>query len=478
MTNYIATLADGNTIEYLPEMIGEGGMKQVYFTKDKQSVICFYKDQSLGKDPNRLERLNAILGKYNPTISQPYFDHLFCWVKGIVIQPKLGVLTALYPPNFFFQTGFCQGKEKEGSWFVSSKLRNMLPDTEKGQWLNYFSACILLARGIRRLHQAGLAHSDLSNRNVLIDPTNGRCLIIDIDSLVVPQLFAPDVLGTRGYIAPEVLTTAQLPLNDPKRQHPSALSDQHALAVLIYQYLFGRHPLEGPKVNSTASAEEDDFLSMGQKALFIEHPVDHSNRSENIVLPYTTFGSCLSKLFERAFINGLHSPNERPAAIEWEKALAKTWDILFPCQNPQCSHHWFVFDHQSPVKCPFCGTRQKGTFPLLSLRSSRRQGQWMLDGYIVVYHNLYLYEWHVFDHLFPCENSDKTPQAYCVIYEGKWLLINQSLTSLTSPSGNKVAIAPAPNLPGQAIELKDGVQFRLSQEEHGRLVEVQMINCG
>jgi serine/threonine protein kinase len=476
--NYIATLADGRTIEYLPEIIGEGAMKQVYFTKDKQSVICLYKDQSLGQEPNRLQRLEAILGKYNPTTSNPYFNNLFCWVTGIVIQPSLGVMTPAYPANFLFKEGIWTGKEKESTWFVRPKPRSLLPESEKGEWLNYLKICLLLARSVRRLHQAGLAHSDLSNKNVLINPISGQSLIIDIDSLVVPQLYAPDVLGTRGYIAPEVLATLHLPLNDPKRQHPSALTDQHALAVLIYQYLLGRHPLEGPKVNSTISAEEDDFLSMGAKALFIEHPSDHSNRPLNLTLPYTIFGSCLTKLFERAFIQGLHAPNERPAAIEWEKGLSKTWDLLFPCQNPKCSHHWFVFNQQLPLKCPFCGTQQRGSFPLLTLRSQPRSGQWMFDSSVVVYHNLSLFKWHAFNNIFPGENSDKTPQCYCVFHQGKWLLINQNLPSLTSPSGNKVAHAPAPNQPGQAIELKDGIRFHLAKEDHGRLVEVEMINLG
>ncbi|MEI2422567.1 lipopolysaccharide kinase InaA family protein, partial [Arthrospira platensis SPKY2] len=133
------------------------------------------------------------------------------------------------------------------------------------------------ARAVRRLHNAGLAHSDLSNKNVLIDPTSGECLIIDIDSLVVPQLFPPDVLGTRGYIAPEVLSTIHLPLNDPQRKHPSTATDQHALAVLLYQYLLGRHPLEGPRTYPATSAEEQERLEMGSKALFVEHPRDISN---------------------------------------------------------------------------------------------------------------------------------------------------------------------------------------------------------
>ena len=50
----------------------------------------------------------------------------------------------------------------------------------------------------------------LSNNNVLISPKDGNCIIIDIDSLVVPNMFPPEVIGTRGYIAPEVLATLSL----------------------------------------------------------------------------------------------------------------------------------------------------------------------------------------------------------------------------------------------------------------------------
>ena len=135
-----------------------------------------------------------------------------------------------------------------------------------------------MARAVRRLHLAGLAHSDLSSKNILIDPPGRRCSVIDIDSLVVPGVYAPDVLGTPGYIAPEVLATQHMPLGDRNRRLPSNLTDLYALAVLIYEYLLRRHPLRGPKVNGK-TAEEDELMSMGEKALYIEHPkVIASNR--------------------------------------------------------------------------------------------------------------------------------------------------------------------------------------------------------
>lgn len=467
-----AVLSDGQTLEYLPDLIGEGGMKDVYFTEDKTSVVCFFKDHAAGQDPQRISRLEAILGRYNPGLDPrtgSYWRELFCWPTAIVVQPRLGIVTPAYPSNYYFATGPFQGKEKEGRWFSSAKLRKMLPDAERGTWLNYLSLCIRMARAVRRLHQAGLAHSDLSPKNVLVDPSIGSAVVIDIDSLVVPQLYPPDVMGTPGYIAPEVLSTATYPLDDPRRISPSASTDQHALAVLIYEYLLYRHPLRGKKVNSRVSSEEDEFLSMGAKALFVEHPTDRSNPSTgDMSVLCSALGPDLHKLFMRAFVDGLHAPNLRPAAIEWERGLIKTWQMIHPCQNPACTHRWFVFDESNP-KCPFCNTRLRGTIPVLKLRKESRPGQWTQDATLVLYNNASLFKWHVFDNVFPGEAADRAPQAYCVFHEGQWLLVNQQLDSLTSPGGNRV-----PH--GQAVLLREGAQIRLAQEGHGRIAEVHMVS--
>ncbi|OQY54608.1 MAG: serine/threonine protein kinase [Candidatus Parabeggiatoa sp. nov. 2] len=464
-----AQLENGRLIEYLPEMIGEGTMKQVYFSKDKEFVLCFYKN--LRKtDINRLRRLQKILTEFNPTLQNNknanYWNERFCWPTSIIKSPTLGIMTPVYPKNYFFASGRWQGKEKKSRWFISPKLRQYLPKEEQSAWINYYKIGILLARAVNRLHLAGLAHSDLSDNNVLIDPTTGQMIIIDIDSIVVPQTFPPDVEGTPGYIAPEVLATAALATDDPKKQFASIRTDQHALAVLIYEYLLNRHPLRGPKIHSTRSAEEDERLSLGKKALFIEHPDDTSNHpKQGLKFPVTALGSTLTALFYNAFITGLHSPDERPSAYEWESGLIKTWNMLHPCPNPNCTHQWFIVIPEQN-RCPFCHTPIKTPIPILTIRSQKRPGQWMQQEQLVIYHGQRLFKWHIFDNIFPRPNTDKTPQAYCVYYQGKWLLINQALTSLTSPNGNRVDV-------GKAIELRAGTSIRLSQETHGCLAEIQ-----
>jgi len=477
-----AKLSDGTTIDYIEtDTPPSGTMKKTYFTPDRSQVVQFFLDQSVGKDKDREARLRAILGKYNATLahteggsigtteqSADYFRKLFCWPTGIVVEPEIGIVAPTYPDNFFFASGQWKGQEKKGRWFQSAKLRPHLPKEERGDWMKYLSICIYMARAIRRLHQAGLAHSDLSSNNVLIDPVSGQSIIIDIDSLVVPGIYPPDVLGTAGFIAPELLMTQHLQLEDPKRNHPNVRSDLHALAVLIYENLLQRHPLRGPKVNSANSPEEDERLSMGEKALFVEHPTDTSNRPKDIRVPYTALGPFLSNLITQTFIDGLRNPDQRPVAIQWEQALTKTWDLVHPCLNPKCEQKWFVLYDEQQKACPFCGTKVKQSVPTLRFRRQVRQGTWVNDGQLTVYDGLYFFKWHAYSNTIQGEAADRKPLGYCSFYEGKWIMFNQNLPYIITNNGNRVP-------PGQALELKDGDEITFPLEHNGRKAIVQFV---
>lgn len=469
-----ATLADGRTVKYTADVIGEGSMKSVHMTTDRKEVVCFFKDAASKTDPERRRRLQSIVDKYNPTRDPDtgaYWQNLFCWPTGVVVSPELGVVAPTYPSNFFFASGPFAKKEKQGTWFTSPKLRKMIPESERGTWLNYLQISIRLARAIRRMHAAGLAHSDLSNRNVLIDPSSGAAVVIDIDSLVVPQIFPPDVIGTRGYIAPEVLATVDKELTDPARHLPSRTTDQYALAVLIYEYLLERHPLRGPKVNSTVSAEDDDHLSMGTKALWIEDAADRTNRPSGTFTSYAAAGPYIAPLFERAFGDGLHAAHKRPGADEWERALVRTTDLLVPCAGPACTHKWFVYDGGTRPVCPWCKHNFRGTMPVLNFYKESRPGQFVSDRHrMTVYDGLSLYGWHVFTNEFAGERSNRTPLGYFAFHSGQWILVNQRADSMHIVGGGPVPV-------GQGVPLTDGLQLQLSRTGHGRLALIQMITA-
>ncbi len=485
---------DGKDIAYVDEVKGQGGMKDVYFSPNKDYVVAFFRDK---QDQGAKERLIQIAETYRERIySQEggaYWRDLFCWPTAVVEHNgRLGVVAPFYSSNFFFSVGSrngdvlqIRGKEKEGKWFASANNRTKFLDPQElGDWSTHLKIGLMIARSVRRLHAAGLAHSDLSYKNVLVDPKLGKACVIDIDGLVVPGKIPPQVAGTPDFIDPLVMMTQKLPLGDPQRVLPSIRTDQHALSVLIYMYLLYRHPLRGRKVHDVSDPQRDEELSMGQKALWIESPSDASNRVrlENLrpsdlpwadpaKIPYTVTGPYLGPLFERAFTGGLHDPSQRPTADDWEVSLVKTVDLLQPCANTRCDQKWYVFDNTNSPKCPFCGTPYRGDLPVLNLYSSHKEGNFRPDNHrLMVYSNQSLFSWHMFKNVFP---NEKLPEAlrrrlgYFVLHQGKWWLKNEAMPDLWD-ARSKVQIPI-----GGQVELIDGLQL-LNKESNGRLIVVQM----
>lgn len=490
------TATDGSQVEFVDDVKGSGGMKDCYFSPNKDYVVLFFREEKHNSFQNK-DRLETICNTYRERIFNQiggeYWKELFIWPNKVVqYNNKIGIVAPFYPDKFFFKKGSInndflgiKSHEKEGKWYSAKNLNKFLAPEEKGDWFKYFQICIRISRAVKRLHAAGLAHSDLSYKNVLIDPTSGSAVIIDNDGLVVPQKFPPDVLGTPDFIAPEVMGTKHLPLTDKNRIVPNIRTDRHALAVMIYLYLLFRHPLRGGKVNDLDSAKDEE-LSMGKKALFVEHPTDKSNRvkvdqlhpsqlpqGDPVKIPYSVCGPYLKELFNKAFIDGLHNPDLRPTANEWEDALLKTVDLMQPCQNPNCWHKWFVFDNSTKPKCPFCGTEYKGLLPVLNLYYSPKVGVFKPENYrLMVYNKQLLYMWHV--NKFVSANERTTPDQKIPVgdfhfHNGKWILINRKLTSMYDKDvDKKIEI-------GEAVELTEGKKILLSKEDGGRLIIVQLV---
>ncbi|POY36969.1 kinase [Solitalea longa] len=495
----VSSTITGKSYQYIDT--GEpmrGGMKDVFFSPDKSYVVAFYRDI---QDFNSKERLKKIVTQYYDNFFNreggSYYKDLYCWPTDMVeLDKKIGLIVPSYNKNFFFKKGYAtsdliKGEEKQGKWFASPKFRNKqfslrLDESELGNWLSYFQICVNIARGVKRLHSAGLAHSDLSYKNVLVDPISKSAAIIDIDGLVVPGLFPPDVIGTADFIAPEVLATKHLNIKDSNRKLPNRLTDLHALAVLIYMYLLYRHPLKGGKIHDI-DPEKDDLLAMGEKALFIEHPTDNSNKpklnqinpkelpwADTSKLSYKITGPYLKSLFERAFIDGLHNPMLRPTADEWEQALLKTTDLMQTCLNSSCEQKWYVFDNTNNPRCPFCGTAHRGTLPVLDLYYQFRPAIWKPENHrLMVYNNQYLFQWHVNRNIIRNEKlteADKMPVGYFTFHNNKWVLVNQKLSSLKDLTEDKEVP------PGTMVEITDGKKLLLSKEDGGRVILITMAN--
>lgn len=490
------TATNGQTIQFIDEIKAQGGMKDVMFSPNKDYVVAFLREPA---NTATRERLEQITGLYRERIFNQsggeYLKKLYCWPTAVVQHNgRLGVVSPFYRDCFFFEHGsrnhdFLQikGKEKDGKWFASASNRNRFLDTrELGDWMTHVKICIMLARAVRRMHMAGLSHSDLGYKNCLIDPVTGQACLIDLDGLVVPGKHPPTVVGTPDFIAPEVVSSAHLPIDDPNRKLPSRTTDLHALAVLIYMYLLYRHPLRGDKVHDPNDSQLDEELNMGRFALFIEHPTDHSNRikvancrptelpwKDTTKIPYTVCGPYIADLFKRAFIDGLHQPLSRPTADEWERALVKTVDLLQPCHNPDCEQKYYAFDNSRQPKCPFCGTPHTGRLPVLNLYSAAPNGSYRLDHHrMMVYSGQSLFKWHVQNNVFPNEHlsvEDTKRVGYFVQHNNDWWLVNERLPEMHDAKNNQHITI------GSKIKLEEGTQILLHKGTGGRLIMVQMV---
>lgn len=233
-------------------------------------------------------------------------------------------------------------------------------------------------------------------------------------------------------------------------------------------------------------ASLDEELSMGAKALFVEHPDNSANRvrtselktaelpwGDPAKMPFTMAGPFLAELFRQAFVIGLHEPAQRPTASEWENALVKTIDLIQPCSSPECTMKWYVFDNSSQPLCPACGTPYRGKLPVLNLYSSRHTGSYQRDNHrLMVWNGQSLFPWHVNRRVFPNEHlspAQRSRVGYFQLHKGEWYLVNQGMPHMLD-LGNK---QPIPI--GGMARLTDGSQFLLSSEEGGRLIQVQLV---
>ncbi|MCC7052944.1 MAG: hypothetical protein IT355_06715 [Gemmatimonadaceae bacterium] len=465
---------DGRTITLRGTPLASGAEKVAFLSMDGRDVVAFYFG-TLRDRAERVERLKRIVSSYDPTrgAGGEYWRSAFCWPTGIVdgaaavpadfarahalAQPSLGVVMPVYRGVFFMHDRFGNRVEKEVRWFTGRKAGALIPEAEKGTLLTRLQVCMRLARAVRRLHFAGLAHSDLSNRNVLVDLRGGEACVIDIDALVVPGLAPPTVLGTPGYMAPEIVAGRSLPTIE---------TDRHALAVLFHELLLQRHPLRGRLVHSTRSAEEDEQLSMGVKALFVEHRTDRRNAPESpITVSVDALGPHLAPLMRRAFEEGLHAPSHRPDAVEWEEALYRTLERILPTPT---GRGWLILPERGPTVDPWTGEVVHRVVP--QLRSGRGTGgDWRDDGIVTaLFHHRTLHQWHLDTGVRPREAVSREAVGYVSFHEGAWWLVN-----LTDREWRVVQAVRGDGDPERVIgrntpvQLRDGLELAVADGADG-----------
>jgi len=219
-------------------------------------------------------------------------------------------------------------------------------------------ACRNLSEAFFHLHSQGLCYKDLSFGNFFFDPANGECIICDIDNICYSGEDG-GVLGTPGFMAPEIVTG---------QQRPSAASDLHSLAVLIFYMLYINHPLEG-KTEITIKIMDDIARRKvyGSEPLYIFDPRDTRNRPDpdihaNALTMNEILPKRLKQVFEKAFVNGLKDPNYRVVESEWQLVLDDVLETLGHCSL--CGQEVFL-DGLFPGSLYICWACNESQYPIV-----------------------------------------------------------------------------------------------------------------
>ncbi len=215
-----------------------------------------------------------------------------------------------------------------------------------------------LAEAFSALHLSGLSYGDLSWENVLI-PSRGRpeVSLIDCDNLSVTGVPPSGIQGTPWFIGPEVVR---------EHQAPDAVSDQHALAVLLFHMLVLAHPLLGDAVRAADPEAEQAALSgrwpfsADERLPWIDHPEDDRNRS-SVGLPRDfVLSRMMTAGFQAAFGPGLLGPDriKRPTPGRWADTIGRAVDATVSCG---CRQTFYL----SAKACPWCDAARPPHWVLL-----------------------------------------------------------------------------------------------------------------
>ncbi len=331
-----------------PRIGGEGA---VYFSRDGKYAVKVYHQPRADKE-QLLGLVMTLFGSLPPEQERFILPPL-ALVEGMDGTPRVGFLMRKVPPRYNEMLEFMLNPKVAARQFQGGKT-----------WAHYLKVARSVANAIVVLHGKGCAHSDVHYSNFLVNLDEGDAIMLEIDGVVVAGFLPPQVAGMMGFMAPEILT---------QRIPPSERTDRHSLAVLILHTLLYRNVME-PLVEYDNDLDRSEKMAWGQNALFSEHPNDRRHRPRSVGVPlyqrgalsYRMLTLALQRLTERALIDGLQKPDQRPSSREWEEALAYAVDEIWMC--PRCGQH-FPYPHWlMPVPrraCPFCGARVQTPYPVV-----------------------------------------------------------------------------------------------------------------
>ena len=251
-------------------------------------------------------------------------------------------------------------------------------DSSIGEWYNIqtgglrkrLEIAASLSKCYRQLHLQGLCYCDVSPNNILVAKQQKSIVLIDSDNLTSTDSFSPSVLGTPRYIAPELFSLAE---------QPNSISDTYSFAVILFELLRLGHPLLGDAILD--GPPEDEAEALKGNTVYVDHPVDDSNRNTMIFPAEFILTEELKDLFDRMFVDGLHNYMKRPTLYEFTSALQKAEDQLIKCDNSECQAYYFAQKGHEQI-CPWCDEKKNEFLSMQFVETTNLIGDFFENGKI------------------------------------------------------------------------------------------------
>jgi DNA-binding helix-hairpin-helix protein with protein kinase domain len=298
-----------------------------------------------------------------------------------------------------------------------------------------------LADSFLALHNQGLCYRDISFGNVFFNTRTGRPLICDNDNVGIDGASPSAVLGTRRFMAPEIVR---------REAAPSIATDLYSLAVLLFYLLMVGHPLVGRReLDYRVWDQRAESELFGREPLFVFDPHDTSNAPVpelhgSVLSNWGLYPEQIHRLFVQAFTVGLTDPvNGRVRESVWRSALSQLRDVVMRC--PACAKESFWRADVRGSRCWSCDRVLPDPVRLI------------VDGRSLVLNS----GTTVYGHHVRRDYDFATVVARIIVHPerpNRWGLRNESLESweVVLPSGERIVAEPGRTvglLPGTRVQI-------------------------
>ena len=299
--------------------LGGGTQGQVYAVEleGEPLALKWYLPAFLARDPGLRTRLEESIRRGAPNGD-------FLWPLALLrpdgaSQAQLGAAGRGFGYLMPLRPEACVGAAEHAAGRIAISLQNVL------------RAAFFLAAGFHDLHSLGFCYKDVSLGNLFLDPASGEIRIGDNDNVDVIGSTGGAVLGTWGFLAPEVALG---------QARPDVATDLFSLAALLFQLLTRHDPFRGALELAIPCLDLPGRRRLyAEDPVFVFDPLDQRNRPDAhehvaALITWPLYPRSLQRLFEQTFGPGLRDPARRTLTGQWKQALAAVLDHRRLC--PHC----------------------------------------------------------------------------------------------------------------------------------------------